>query len=113
MVHRRVSEVVDSLMVLVVVVHKMVSGPVACKLVWEAYTKVWAQVDLEKEGHRRASDQVEHRKASLEVPYLREQHRWASYQGAEEAFSWEHWHYMVEIPEEASLAGSAVEEKAF
>ena len=47
--------------------------------------KVWVQANPEMMGHRRASDQVEHRKASLEVPYLRERHRLASYQGAEEA----------------------------
>ena len=37
--------------------------------------KVWVQVNPEMVGHRRASDQVEHRKASSVVPSLTEQHR--------------------------------------
>ena len=37
--------------------------------------KVWVQVTPERVGHRRASEQVEHRKASLVVPSLTEQHR--------------------------------------
>ena len=81
--------------------------------------KVWVQVNPEMVGHRRASDQVEHRKASLVVPSLTEQYRSASFQAVEAAYSWEHWHYMVGIPEEAlpcdeaGLAGCAVEGKAF
>ena len=88
-------------------------------MAWEACTKVWVQGDPEMVEHRRASDQVEHRKASLAVPCLTGQHRKASYQEAEVAYSWEHWHYMVGIPEEAlpcdeaGLAGCAVEGEAF
>jgi hypothetical protein len=44
-------------------------------MAWEAYRKVWVQVDPEMVEHRRASDQVEHRKASSAVPCLTEQHR--------------------------------------
>ena len=44
-------------------------------MAWEAYRKVWVQADPEMVEHRRASDQVEHRKASLAVPCLTEQHR--------------------------------------
>ena len=88
-------------------------------MAWGAYTKVVVQLDPEMVEHRRASDQVEHRKASLAVPCSVEQHRLASYQGVEAAYSWEHWHYMVGIPEEAlpcdevGLGGCAVEGKAF
>ena len=89
-------------------------------MAWEVYRKVWVQVDPEMVEHRRAFDRVEHRTASLAVPCLMEQHRLASYQGVEAACSWEHWHYMAAIPEEAlpydeaGLAGCAVVEgKAF
>ena len=121
----RVLEKVDSLRVLKVADHRMVSEPEACmlawsyKMAWEAYTKVWVQLVPEMVEHRRASDQVEHRKASLVEPCLMEQHRLVSYPGVEAAYSWEHWHYMVGIPEEAlpydeaGLAGCAVEGKAF
>ena len=37
--------------------------------------KVWGQVNPEMVGHRRASEQVEHRKASSVVLSLTEQHR--------------------------------------
>ena len=88
-------------------------------MAWEVYRKVWVQVDPEIVEHRRAFDRVEHMTASLAVPCLMEQHRLASYQEVEAAYSWEHWHYMVGIPEEAlpydeaGLAGCAVEGKAF
>ena len=88
-------------------------------MAWEACTKVWVQGDPEMVRHRRVSDQVEHRKVSLAVPCLMEQHRLASYRAAEAAYSWEHWHYMVGIPEEAlpcdeaGLVGCVAEDKAF
>ena len=112
----RVLEKVDSLRVLKVADHRMVSEPEACmlawsyRMAWEAYTKVWVQL---------VPEMVEHRKASLVEPCLMEQHRLVSYRGVEAAYSWEHWHYMVGIPEEAlpydeaGLAGCAVEGKAF
>ena len=81
MVHRRVLERVDSLRVLEVADHKMVSGPEACmlawsyRMAWEVYRKVWVQLDPEMVEHMRVFDQVEHRTASLAVPCLMEQHR--------------------------------------
>ena len=98
-VHRRVLEMRQ---VLVVVDHKMVLVS-SYKMALVVYRKVLVQVDSEMVEHRMVFEQEDCRKASLVVPSLMEQHRKASFQEVEVAYSSEHWHCMAGIPEEASV----------
>jgi hypothetical protein len=97
--HRRVLEIEQ---VLVVEDHKMVLVS-SYKMALVVYRKVLVQVDSEMAEHRMVFEQEDYRKASLVAPSLMEQHRWASYQEVEVAYSSEHWHCMAGIPEEASV----------
>ena len=74
MVHRRVSERVDSLRVWEVVDHMMVLVS-SYKMALVVYREALVQVDSEMVEHRMAFEQEDYRKASLVALSLMEQHR--------------------------------------